>query len=116
MVEQIINLEEFMDRVQDDKELLFELLDIFIGDFQTKRKALEEAIGKRDFETVEHISHFLKGSCGNISVESLRAIFCKLEERGKKSDLEGVEEWLEDIDRGFEELVKHVGELRKKLQ
>ena len=64
-----------------DKELLFELLDIFVSVFYTKRQALGNAIEKGDSETVEHVAHFLKGSCGNISSEPLRAIFSELEEK-----------------------------------
>lgn len=116
MSEEILNLEDFMDRVQDDKELLFELLDIFVSDFHTKRKALGDAIEKGDFETVEHVAHFLKGSCGNISTEPLRVIFSELEEGGKKNELEGAKGKLNDIDQKFEELVKHIGELRGRLQ
>ena len=116
MNEEALNVEEFMNRVQNDKELFFELLDIFVSDFQVKRQALEGAIGKGDSETVEHVAHFLKGSCGNISAESLRVIFSELEEKGKKNNLEGVEERLNDIDQRFEELVEYVGELRKRLR
>ena len=116
MSEEALNLDEFMDRVQDDKELLFELLDIFVSDFRVKRQALGAAIEKGDFETVEHAAHFLKGSCGNISAESLRTIFSEFEEKGRKKNLEGTEGRLDDIDQKFEELVKYVGELHERLQ
>lgn len=112
MNEKALDVEEFMNRVQDDKDLFFELLDIFVEDFYAKRRELKEAVEKEDSQTVEHVAHFLKGSCGNISAKSLRAIFSKLEEKGARGILEGLEKDLEDIDRNFEELLTHIGELR----
>jgi len=115
MSEKALDVDEFMNRVQDDKDLLFELLDIFVQDFHTKWQELKEAVEKNDSETIEHVAHFLKGSCGNISAKSLRVIFTKLEEKGAKGYLEGLEQDLEDIDREYEELVTHIGELRAEL-
>jgi len=116
MNEKILDEDDFMERVQGDKELFFELLDIFINDFHPKRKLLEEAIAKKDHVTVEHVSHFLKGSCGNISAGPLRIIFQELEQKGKDKDLQGLENCLSEIDQKFEKLTICIGELRTKLQ
>ena len=115
MSENALDVDEFMNRVQDDKGLFFELLDIFVQDFQTKRQELKEAVEKNDSETIEHVAHFLKGSCGNISAKSLRVIFIRFEEKMAKGIWEGLEQDLEDIDQKFEELVMHIGELRARL-
>lgn len=115
MSEDTLDVDEFMDRVQHDKDLFFELLDIFVDDFQAKRRLLEEAVEKKDYEAVEHVAHFLKGSCGNISAKPLRAVFLKLEEKGRAKDLEGAGKYLSDIDQGFEALVVRIGELRARL-
>ena len=47
MSEEIIDLKEVLERVQDDKELLDELFDIYQEDFVQKRQALGEAIAAR---------------------------------------------------------------------
>jgi hypothetical protein len=44
MSEEIIDLKDVLERVQDDKELLAELFDIYQEDFVIKRKALGDAI------------------------------------------------------------------------
>ena len=116
MSEEILDIEDFMERVQGDKELFLELLDIFISDFHPKRKLLEEAIVNNDQQAVEHIAHFLKGSCGNISAGPLRIIFNELEKKGKEGDLQGLENCLSEIDQKFEELTAYIGELQTKLQ
>jgi len=115
MSDETLDVNDFMERVQNDKELFFELLDIFANDFQEKRQALEEAIRKKDHQTIEYVSHFLKGSCGNISAKSLRVIFHDLEKRGSDNDVEGTEHYLGDIDQKFKELMIYIGELRTKL-
>ena len=116
MSEETLDVKDFMERVQGDKELFFELLDIFSSDFPEKRKSLQEAIANKDQETVEHVSHFLKGSCGNISAVPLRIIFSELEKRGKENDLQGSEEYLEKIDKEYKDLMTFIEELRTKLQ
>jgi len=116
MSEKTLDEEDFMERVQGDRELFLELLDIFISDFHPKRKLLEEAIANNDQQAVEHIAHFLKGSCGNISAGPLRIIFDVLEKKGKVGDLQGLENCLGEIDQKFEELTAYIGELQTKLR
>jgi len=116
MSEKALDEKDFLERVQGDKELFFELLDIFVSDFHPKRKSLEEAIANKDQQTVEHIAHFLKGSCGNISAGPLRIIFQELEKKGKNNDLQGLENCLSDIDQRFEELMACIGELHTKFR
>ncbi len=116
MSEETLDVNDFMERVQGDKELFFELLDIFTSDFHLKRKLLEEALANNDEQTVERIAHFLKGSCGNISAGPLKVIFHDLEKRGKDKNLQGLENCLSEIDQKFEELTACIGELHTKLQ
>ena len=116
MSNEILDLRDFMDRVQDDKELLLELLDIFTSDFRIKRDELAKAFNQNDFAVVEHVAHFLKGSCGNISAVSLRDVFSELEKKGKGRNLSDKEKFLEDIDRKYEQLVNYIVEIREQLQ
>ncbi len=115
MSEHVIDLEEFLERVQDDKELLLELLDIFMDDFQQKRKLLDTAISSNDFEEVKNISHSIKGASGNISAKSLRMLFLRLEDMGGNSDLSGAQDLLIDVDKSFDDLKKRCAELKTEL-
>lgn len=115
MSEKVLDVEEFMARVQEDKDLLFELLDIFVQDFQGKRRDLGEAVEKEDSETIKHVAHFLKGSCGNISAKPMRAVLIRIEEKVEAGVMDAFAEDLAAIDKQFEELVAHIGELRTRL-
>ena len=115
MSDQILDFNDFMERVQNDKELFFELLDIFVADYYVKRKQLGEAIANKDYKTIEYVGHFLKGSCGNISSAPLRIIFSDLEQQGKANKLTDGDQYLADIDQKFEELIQFIGKLRLRL-
>ena len=115
MSEKILDVEEFMSRVQNDKELFFELLDIFVQDFGGKRKELEDALAQGNSETVKSVAHFLKGSCSNISTKPMREVFSKMEEEAGAGNISNLKEQLVQIDQQYEELVKFIGELRTSL-
>ena len=116
MSEEIIDLSEFMDRVQDDKELLVELLDIFMEDFEQKRKPLQEAVEKKDFEEVKNICHSLKGASGNISAKPLRETLLKIEEMGKNNDFTGVDDLLINMDKHYEDLTTRIATVKEELK
>jgi len=116
MSDNIIDLPEFLERVQDDKELLLELLDIFVNDYQEKRKLLQGAVENKDVEVIKSISHSLKGASGNISAKSLRESFLKMEEMGKNNDLMGIEDVLTGMDQQFGELTGRISSLKTELQ
>ena len=104
MNDEAIDLKEVMDRVQDDRELLIELLQIFSDDYVQKKKMLDEAVTKNDFEQVRNIAHGLKGASGNISAKELRSSFSNLGQMAKSKDFSKAKETLALIDQQFNEL------------
>ena len=112
----VIDLKDFLDRVQDDKDLMLELFDIFMDDYKQKRQSLKEAVAKKDFEQIKSLAHSLKGASGNISAKALRVIFLKLEDVGKANNLTGIEQLLSDLDHRYSELIKRIDEIKKEFQ
>lgn len=115
MGDEIIDVPEFLDRVQEDKDLLKELLDIFVEDFEQKRVKLGEAVTNKDFETIKSIAHSVKGASGNISAKPLREVCVVLENKGKGRDDSGLPGLLEDLDREYAALKKRIGTLKEEL-
>lgn len=115
MSEEIIDVPEFMDRVQEDKDLLKELLDIFVEDFEQKRIKLTEAVASKDFETIKSIAHSVKGASGNISAKPLREVCIVLETKGKERDAAGLTVLLQDLDRQYTALKKRIVTLKEEL-
>ena len=112
MSEEILDLKEVMERVQDDKELLLELFDIFITDYSEKRKLLEKAVATNDIDQVISIGHSLKGATGNISAKLMRGTFAKLESMGKSGSLANAKESLALLDQQFGDLQTRMNQIR----
>jgi HPt (histidine-containing phosphotransfer) domain-containing protein len=115
MSEEIIDLKDVLERVQDDKELLAELFDIYQEDFVIKRKSLGEAITAKDIGRIKEIAHSLKGASGNISAKPLHASCLKLEALAKDGKTDGMPELLPEIDGYFEEVKKFALQFKKDL-
>ena len=111
----IIDLKDVLERVQDDKELLLELLDIFQEDFVDKRKALGQAVQSNDLANIKLIAHSLKGSSGNISAKPIHASCLKIEQLLKENKINSVSAVLSEIDGQFAQLKQYAVELKQKF-
>ena len=80
MKKEIIDMEDVMERVQDDMELLMELLDIFENDFKEKRVRSDQLVAAGENEQLRDMAHSLKGAAGNISAKSIDATCLKFEQ------------------------------------
>ncbi len=115
MSDDIIDLPDVLERVQDDKELLLELLDIYQEDFLIKREALAEAITKKDFAKIKEVAHSMKGASGNISAKRLYATCLQLEQQAKEGNSVGLEDSLKTIDSQFEEIKANTIKLKNQF-
>ncbi|HBO97564.1 MAG TPA: hypothetical protein DE315_00525 [Candidatus Omnitrophica bacterium] len=113
---EILDINEFLERVQNDKGLLWELLDIFVEDFGQKRTQLREALQGHDAAQVRKLAHAIRGSSANISAHQLAAVLAELEKKGKDNDLGGADVLLADMDKKFEALLARVSRLREELK
>ncbi len=110
---EIIDLPDVLERVQDDKELLLELLDIFQEDFVNKRKALGEAITSSNIVKIKEVAHSMKGSSGNISAKPMHAACLQLEQLAKSNTTAGMEDLVKTIDVQFEQVKVFAAKLKK---
>ncbi len=113
---EVLDIKEFLERIQNDKSLFWELLDIFVEDFQQKKGQLREALQKNDATQVRKLAHALKGSSANISAHQLAVVLLELEKKGKNNDLSGVDVLLTDMENKFEALLVRISRLREELQ
>ena len=112
-MDDIIDLQEVLDRVQDDKELLLELLDIFQEDFVGKRQYLTEAVKNNDIQKIKELAHSLKGASGNISAKPMHANCLKIEQMARDNDISQIGLMLAELDRQFEELKINIAKLKQ---
>ncbi len=113
MSEAIIDLKDVLDRVQDDKELLLELLDIYQEDFIEKRKALGQAVSVKDLVKIKEVAHSMKGASGNISAKPLYQVCLDLESLAKTGNFDGMPALLPKIDDYFTQIQAYAIQLKK---
>lgn len=113
---EVLDINEFLERIQNDKALLWELLDIFVDDSRQKIGQLHEALRGNDAVQVRKLAHALKGSSANISAHQLSGVLLELEKMGKNNTLTGADKLLADLERKFEALLARVSRLREELQ
>ena len=112
---EIIDLKDALERVQDDKELLCELFDIFSEDFPPKRDKMWAAFEKSDCASFQMIAHGFKGATGNISAHRMHETCVDLDKMGKACDISGARLLLETLDKQFADLKVEIVRLKKEL-
>ena len=93
-----VNFPELMSRVEDDREFLLELLDVFHLDFPRYHQELRAALSQKNLPQVAFVSHTLKGMLANLAASRAAAVLGNLEQlakQGKTEALEGVAEEFE---------------------
>jgi two-component system, sensor histidine kinase and response regulator len=112
MDKNILDLKDVLERVQDDRELLMELLDIFVEDYAEKREVLNDLIKEKNGEEVRNIAHSIKGAAGNISAKAIHATCQKMEALAELNDLGAVQSLLPQLDKQFVDLQGCIKELK----
>jgi len=104
MVRNIIDLEELLERTEDDRELIKDLLTIFKQEFPQRLQALAEAVVSLDAQEVVLEAHALKGMLSNLAaVEAANAV-AELERLGRNNETSK-----------FSESFSHLGAIAKEL-
>ncbi len=111
-----VDLKEALERVEDCKDLLDELFDIFTEDFIKKLQDIDAAIASKNFGEIRNLAHSIKGASGNISAKSLYENFLKLEKMGEGENFEGVEDLRKEIDENFSKFKLFAVEFKKDVQ
>lgn len=82
---QVFDKEGALDRVDQDKELLFELLDLFYEDLESQMTELRAAVQADQSELLEERAHSLKSAVGNLGAARCFQCLSELEKLGRES-------------------------------
>jgi two-component system sensor histidine kinase/response regulator len=89
-----LNIPELLIRVENDRELLRELLEIFREECPSLLRLLGAAVSREDMKTVERTSHTLKGMCVTLSARGSASAASKLEHMGRDAEKSGLRDAL----------------------
>jgi HPt (histidine-containing phosphotransfer) domain-containing protein len=83
---------ELLARVDNDRELLYDLLTIFKEEFPRHLRALREAVDSGDGKLVAVAAHGLKGMLLNLAAGQAAAAVGRLEQMGRSGEVSGFHE------------------------
>lgn len=115
MEEKVIDLDEVLERVQDDKELLLELFEIFSQDYSQKIQKLKTAIAEKNFEMIKDLIHSIKGAAGNISAKAIHATCMIIEHLARDENLPAIQTSLPVLEGHFQNLEKRMAEIKSQF-
>lgn len=83
----VINKEEFQENFKFfDKEVIIEIIDLFINELDDRMKTLKDNIDNSDMEGLKFNAHSLKGVVANFVADEPRNLAKTLEDKAKAND------------------------------
>jgi HPt (histidine-containing phosphotransfer) domain-containing protein len=108
-IEHYVNMPELLARVEDDRELLAELLALFLKDYPKLRDVLHHAIDSGDACQVEKAAHALKGMLANLSIKNGAELVATVETAARARDERQIQQAIAAFDREDTGLLAAVG-------
>jgi CheY-like chemotaxis protein len=90
----IIDLSRLQEISGGDAEFEQELLLSFVDDTKQELQAIKLAFTNQDLEQLKHYAHQLKGSSGNVGINSMQTTALEIEKCAKSQTLLGVDEYI----------------------
>lgn len=105
----IFDPEEVLEQIGGEKELLIEIIKIFIDTYPDDLDALQKAILEKDAEEVRKAAHRMKGSVSNFGKFEAFETAKSMEHKAREKDLSEMVE-------KYEELVGHLLSLENEVK
>lgn len=95
----MINRNEFNQNFQYfDKEIVIEIIDIFINEFEDRFRNLKEGVSTQNFDKLKFDAHSLKGVISNFMDPDTIELAKRLDEMAKNKVTNGLEATLTDLE------------------
>lgn len=104
----IMNLPELLERVDNDRELLRELLTIFKEEFPHRVRELRKAVEDENAKQVATVSHTLKGMLANLAANSAAKAAAEIEHASATVKMPALRERLTAFEREAERLLPEI--------
>ena len=113
----IIDKEKFQDNFKYfDKEIVLEIITMFINEFPDRMAAIRQDIDNSDMDKLQFNAHSLKGVVANFVAEETQELAKIMEFKGKENDTSGLEELYQQLYDSSAQLVKELDELKLLFQ
>jgi len=98
-----------------DKEIMVEIIDIFLGEYPDRFSALQKNIREQDFKGLKFNAHSLKGVIANFMDPVTIDLSRQLDEKAKNEDGTGLQELYDNLKRQTDLLVQELNVIKKEL-
>jgi signal transduction histidine kinase/CheY-like chemotaxis protein len=93
----VVDAAQLLDRIDDDRNFLAELVEIFRRDYPQSVSAVRSAIDTGNAAGLQQSAHTLKGTLANLSALSASALAAELEQMGRSLNLTGAQSTLDRL-------------------
>ena len=109
-----VDLGAALDRLNGDRELYNELVEVFRQECPGAAAKMRRAIDDRDLRVVERSAHTLRGAASNLGAVAVSEAAMELERRAGSNDVASTDEQFEVLQREIERLFSELEILREK--
>ncbi len=93
-----------LEAVGGDKDLLVELIDLFLEDFPGQLEEMKKATEGGDSENTAARAHSIKGAAGNLALKRVQELAIEVEKMSTAGNLKGVARLIEDLEAELQNL------------
>ncbi|MBC8321194.1 MAG: Hpt domain-containing protein [Bacteroidetes bacterium] len=112
-----INREQFLENFQYfDKEIVVEIIDLFITEFPDRLKTISDNIESVDFNNLKFNAHSLKGVIANFIAPEVEEEARKLEMMGNKNNIDGARKLFEEFKVSCGLMIDELIELKEQFK
>ena len=101
-----------MDRVDNDQDLFFELVDMFFEDYDAQMETISKGVDALNFSDIEATAHAMKSALGNLGGMVAYDAAFSLEQAGRESISENLREKFEAFKKAVADFKQAVSEKR----
>lgn len=111
----MIDRQEFNETFQYfDKEIIVEIIDIFLSEYDERFKNLRANVAERDFEKLKFNAHSLKGVIANFKDPVTIDQSKRLDDMAKNKVENGLDKALADLEKSSAALIEELIVIKKK--
>ncbi|NOT57439.1 MAG: response regulator [Deltaproteobacteria bacterium] len=109
------DMQAALERAGGDRELLAELADLFLQDYEAYLSQIHTALATADNKLMAMAAHTLKGSAGNFAATPTCEAAAALEDAGRNGDLSHATEAVGRLETALQQLVPALQQLRQQV-
>jgi HPt (histidine-containing phosphotransfer) domain-containing protein len=104
--------DEFEEQVGGDRELMVEIIDLFLEERKQQVIEMRQALSVADWESLAKLAHTIKGSLGSLHALRARSRAQELEVAARDGKSELSRQWFAALERDLEDLEPALAALR----